>query len=190
MQYEEFVSVYLFNNEPLMRVWNNLNPYDGYEPLFALLTPGQRHLVVLNAFDSEVNNGGVYQFFLNRFDLAAAVKSTMQILGIAQLGQLYGLALEGQLNHSKKLTAVMQRAAEEYATRGPGPISRDAQALREEGRKLLQPWSDPIEHGYLPRWEAVQGAAGQLCPPLRAELASAVISYIRQRPSEFQVLAQ
>lgn len=63
------------------------------------LTQGQRILYVLSAFDGQVNNGGITQFFWNCPDLIFEVSEALQLLGETELAQAYDKALESLIGN-------------------------------------------------------------------------------------------
>lgn len=62
-----------------------------------LMTPGQRCLHVLNAFDGDVNNGGITQFFWNCLPLVFAIDEALAVIEYPELAATYQQCLEGLL---------------------------------------------------------------------------------------------
>jgi hypothetical protein len=144
--------------------------------LFKELTAGQRMLIQLGAFDSQVKNGGITQFFWNRAESIFDVAEWMQQLSVPELQASYDRALEAMVGKKDKWLALR----EEWAKGRDNPRWETFQQTYE---LLDLRWFDDAyfdKHGYNEKREWVRQSRG-LHHALLAQLAE----YVNTHRGEF-----
>jgi hypothetical protein len=140
------------------------------------LTTGQRLLIQLGTFDSQVKNGGITQFFWNCPDSIFDVADWLEYLGPPELQANYERALEALVGKKERWLALR----EEWAKGGEGP---DWELFRQSYELLDLGWFEDAyfdRHGYNERGEWVRQAKG-----LHHVLLTRLAEYIRQHRAEF-----
>ena len=93
------------------------------------LTQGQRMLHALGAFDDQVQNGGVTQFFWNCPDLVFEVSDGLKVLGPAELKEIYDRALEGLVGKKDDWAKLRKQAFRDPANPNWEPFQRSYDML-------------------------------------------------------------
>jgi Domain of unknown function (DUF4375) len=142
------------------------------------LTRGQRLLLLLGTFDSQVKNGGITQFFWNCpeaiFDVADAIES----LGVADLQANYERALQGLLGSKDRWLALKG----EWAKAKDNP---SWEAFKQTYKLLDLGWFDKAyfdQRGYNDSKEWVLLRRG-----LHHVLLTRLAKYVRTHRAEFIV---
>ena len=142
------------------------------------LTAGQRMLIVLGTFDSQVSNGGVTQFLWNCPSLIFDVADSIAYLGLADLQANYDRALE-MLVGKKDQWLALRKMHEDV------PGSRMLESFQQSYELLDLRWFDNAyfdKYGYAEAQEWVRQARG-----LGHALLSRLAEYIRAHRAEFIV---
>ena len=142
------------------------------------LTAGQRMLIELGAFDSQVSNGGITQFFWNCPESIFDVREWIEQLGVQQLQANYDRALEALVGKKDRWLALR----EEWVKGRDDPRWEPFQ----QTYKLLDlGWFDAAyfdKHGYNETREWVRLSRG-----LHHDLLTRLAEYVRTHPGEFIV---
>lgn len=143
-----------------------------------VLTPGQRLLIRLGTFDSQVKNGGITQFFWNCpqsiFDMADGV----ELLGETELLNNYERALEALVGKKDRWLELH----EEWAKGGDSP---PWEAFQKTYELLNLEWFDTAyfdRQGYDKSGKWVVLSRG-----LHHSLMTRLAEYVREHPAEFIV---
>lgn len=142
------------------------------------LTYGQRLLIQLGTFDSQVNNGGITQFFWNCPKLIFDVADCIEFLGETELWANYERALESLVG--KKDRWLMLREEWRKANNNPR-----WETFQETYKLLDLGWFDKAyfdQRGYNQKKEWVRFRRG-----LHHSLMTRLANYIRTHPGEFIV---
>jgi hypothetical protein len=140
------------------------------------LTTGQRLLIQLGTFDSQVKNGGITQFFWNCAESIFDVADGIEYLRVPELQAKYERALESLVGKKDRWLALR----EEWAKGGENPSWETFQqtyALLELG------WFEDAyfdKHGYDKHGEWVRQSRG-----LHHVLLTRLAEYIRRHRAEF-----
>ena len=118
-RFEEYCVAYIYENVALIAEVSRMLTSEYDEGLLRQMTDGQRHLYVLGSFDSEVNNGGVYQFFFNVPHLAHEVARSLESC---------------KLRTCTRCTQLCSRLRSAMCTFSP---KRRESAVRSSGRRAL-----------------------------------------------------
>jgi Domain of unknown function (DUF4375) len=148
----------------------------GQSERFQELTAGQRMLIQLAAFDGQVKNGGITQFFWNRAESIFDVGDWIEFLSVAELQANYDRALEALVG--KKDRWLELRAAWTNGRDGP-----TWESFQKSYELLDLGWFDTAyfdKRGYNERQEWVVHSKG-----LHHELLTRLVEFIRSRRSEF-----
>lgn len=140
------------------------------------LTTGQRLLMLLGAFDSQVSNGGITQFFWSCPESLFDVRDGIEALGCAELLQNYERALEALVGKKDRWLELR----EEVSRAGDNPRWESFEKTYE---LLDLGWFDDAyfgKWGYNERGEFVQQRQGLQKPFLRR-----LADYVRSHQSEF-----
>ena len=151
--------------------------YEQPERLKALTT-GQRMLIQLGAFDSQVNNGGITQFFWNCSHSIFAVADWLEVLGMAELQANYDRALEALVGKKDQWLAL--RAEWNEGTEPP-----QWETFQHTYELLDLKWFEQVyfdKYGYNAGQEWVCQSAG-----LQQVLHRRLVEYIRTHRAEFIV---
>lgn len=73
--------------DPFSRIAHKKN--EDEDTMFKNLTKHQKVIYALNAFEGQVCNGGIYQFFWNTFDFSIAVRQSIEEIGLIDLLNKY-----------------------------------------------------------------------------------------------------
>jgi hypothetical protein len=187
-RFEEYSVAYIYENAALMVEAERLLAAESEAKLLGQMTDGQRHLYVLGTFDSQVNNGGVYQFFFNAGHLAHEVTRSLDELQCTNLRAIYAAVLAAQEHDVLLLTEAQKISGEEFAKTGPGTPTQRAHAAYEGGRLAIKEWADKLEDRYYPRWDEATNKFSFEAATLRLEMCGKVVEYVERHPGEFQVL--
>jgi hypothetical protein len=142
------------------------------------LTPGQRMLIQLGTFDSQVKNGGITQFFWNCPESIFDVADWIELMGVSELQANYERALESLVG--KKDQWLVLR--EEWAKGRDNPSWETFQQTYE---LLDLGWFDDAyfdKHGYNEKQEWVRQSRG-----LHHVLLTRLAEYVRNHRAEFIV---
>ena len=150
----------LNKNEKLLAVLNQFAGHRDAPGCWNQLTPGQQIFYALNAFNGQVNNGGVTQFFFNCPDLIFPAYDALVALGYAELTTNYEQALERLLGQKERWAELRRQALG-----NPAEFWETYQTLHEE---LELDWFD----------EFYFKQAG-------AELVDRLLAYVRGHADEF-----
>jgi hypothetical protein len=146
--------------------------------LLQRLTPGQRMLMQLGAFDGQVKNGGITQFFWNCPGYLFDVADWIACLGVPELLASYERALEALVGKKDRWLALK----DEWARSGDQPRWETFQQTYD---LLDLGWFDKAyfdRHGYNEKHEWVLLSRG-----LHRVLLGKLAEYIRTHRSEFIV---
>lgn len=142
------------------------------------LTRGQRLLIQLGTFDSQVKNGGITQFFWNCPTYIFDVADWIEHLGVPGLQANYDRALETLVGKKDRWLALR----EEWAKGGDNP---NWETFQQTYELLDLGWFDDAyfdKHGYNEKQEWVRQSRG-----LHHVLLTKLAEYVRTHPSEFIV---
>jgi hypothetical protein len=142
------------------------------------LTRGQRLLIQLGAFDSQVKNGGITQYFWNCPDSIFDVADAIEYLGVTELLANYERALEGLVGKKDQWLALR----EEWARGKDNPTWK---TLEQSCELLDLGWFDRAyfdQRGYNENKEWVR-----LKPGLNHALLTRLAEYVRTHRAEFIV---
>jgi hypothetical protein len=142
------------------------------------LTRGQRLLIQLGAFDSQVKNGGITQFFWNCPESIFDVADAIEYLGVTELLANYERALEGLVGKKDRWLALR----EEWAKGKDNPRWETFQKTYE---LLDLGWFDKAyfdQRGYNERKEWVRFGRG-----LHHALLTRLAESVRMHRAEFIV---
>jgi hypothetical protein len=142
------------------------------------LTAGQRLLIQLGTFDSQVKNGGITQFFWNRPEYIFDVGDWIEQLGPRELQANYDRALEALVGKKERWLELR----EEWAKGRDNP---SWETFQQTYNLLELSWFDKAyfdKHGYNEKREWVRQARG-----LHYALLTKVAEYVRTHRSEFIV---
>ncbi len=140
------------------------------------LTTGQRLLIQLGAFDSQVKNGGITQYFWNCPDSIFDVADWLEYLGLPELQANYERALEALVGKKERWLALR----EEWAAGGDNP---SWESFRQTYDLLDLGWFEGTyfdKRGYNERGEWVRQSKG-----LHHVLLTRLAEYIREHRAEF-----
>ncbi len=143
-----------------------------FEEAFSDLTQGQQLLMRLGAFDSNVLNGGLTQFFWNKPDAIFAVRDDIDTLGETELLQNYEWAVQSLIGSRERWIELKQEWDR-------GKQSPNFETFRESYELLKLNWFD---HAYFDYRET---PGGPLHRGLGHSLMTKLAEFVRQRPSEF-----
>jgi hypothetical protein len=147
---------------------------------FQELTAGQRMLIQLGTFDSQVKNGGITQFFWNCAESIFDVADWIEQLGVRELRTNYDCALEALVGKKETWLALRQ----EWAKGRDNPRWETFQQTYE---LLDLGWFEEAyfdKHGYNERKEWVVRSRG-----LHHALLTRLAKYVRTHRAEFIVEA-
>lgn len=187
-RFEEYCVAYIYENRALMAEDERFFVAGSQADFLKHITNGQRYLYVLGSFDSQVNNGGVFQFFFNVPHLAHEVARSLQELKSANLHAVYTAVLTAQERDVDALTEAQRVSNEDFAKTGPGTPTPRAHAAYESGRLTLKEWADKLEEHYYPKWDEATNRFSYEAATLRLEMCGKIVDYIERHPGEFQVL--
>jgi hypothetical protein len=156
---------------------NDLLTDDVYEPeRFHELTAGQRMLIQLSAFDNQVKNGGITQFFWNCGDSIFDVADWIEQLGLTELQANYDRALETLVGNKDQWLALRAERSQGGDRPRWGPFQQ-SYGLLDLG------WFDEAyydKRGYNERQEWVRLSLG-----LHHSLQMRLVEYIRAHRAQF-----
>lgn len=142
------------------------------------LTPGQRMLIQLGTFDSQVKNGGVTQFFWNCPESIFDVADWIEYLGISELQANYDRALESIVGKKDQWLALR----EEWVKGGNNP---NGETFRQTYALLDLGWFEDAyfdKYGSNEKQEWVRQARG-----LHYILLIRLAEYVQTHKAEFIV---
>ena len=145
---------------------------------FKELTAGQRMLIQLGTFDSQVKNGGITQFFWNCAESIFDVADWIESLGVAEL----------QANYDRALEALVGKKDQWLALRAEWSKGRDNpqwEAFQQTYELLDLAWFEDTyfdNRGYNERQEWVRLSAG-----LHHALLTRLAEYVHTHRAEFIV---
>ena len=142
------------------------------------LTTGQRMLIQLGVFDSQVKNGGITQFFWNCPESIFDVGDWIERLGVPELRDNYERAVETLFGKKNRWLALR----EEWIKSGDSP---SWESFRQSYELLDLAWFDDAyfdKYGYNEKQEWVRQVRG-----LHHVLLTRLAEYVRTHPGEFIV---
>jgi hypothetical protein len=142
------------------------------------LTIGQRMLIQLGTFDSQVKNGGITQFFWNCPESIFDVGDWLEYLGVPELQANYDRALEALVGKKDRWLALR----EEWAKGRDNP---NWETFQQTYELLDLGWFDKAyfdKHDYDEKQEWVRQARG-----LHHVLLTRLADYVRTHRAEFIV---
>jgi hypothetical protein len=143
---------------------------------FKELTAGQRMLIQLGTFDSQVKNGGITQFFWNCAESIFDVADWIQALGVPEL----------QANYDRALEALVGKKDQWLVLRAEWSKGRDNpkwETFQQTYELLELGWFEDAyfdKRGYNERQEWVRQSTG-----LHHALQTRLVEYIRDHRAEF-----
>ncbi|HEY1064501.1 MAG TPA: DUF4375 domain-containing protein [Pirellulales bacterium] len=140
------------------------------------LTQGQRFLIRFGNFDSQVNNGGLTQFFWNSPESIFAVADDLERLGVPELFAPYVRAVETLVGKKDRWLALR----ETWASSADDP---QWEAFRESYGVLDLGWFDDAYFDTYGRNE--QGKRARLARGWNFALQTRLADYIRSHRDEF-----
>jgi hypothetical protein len=184
MSVAEFDAIPEYENDPIDGYYevlidgNERISHEFYERIERLqeLTAGQRMLIQLGTFDSQVKNGGITQFFWNHTESIFDVADWIEQLGVGELHANYERALEVLVGAKDRWLALR----EEWGRGGTAP---DWETFRHSYELLDLGWFDKAYfdgRAYNERKELVLQSRG-----LHYALLSRIAEYIRHHRAEF-----
>lgn len=142
------------------------------------LTMGQRLLIQLGTFDSQVKNGGITQFFWNCPESIFDVADWIEYVGVPELQTHYDRALEALVGKKDKWLALR----EEWARGRDNP---NWETFQQSYELLDLGWFEDAyfdKYGYNERQEWVRQTRG-----LHHMLLTRLANYVRTHSAEFIV---
>jgi hypothetical protein len=179
MTRNEFDAIPDYPDYPLDGVWEAVidgNNHNLYELPWAHLTRGQRLLLALGSFDSQVCNGGITQFFWNRPQQIGDIEEALRELNETELHSLFTRAVETVIGKQADWAKLRKEA---YRT----PDAPDWEPFRQSYDLLDLGWFEKAyfdRRDYNERKEWIVVAEGLQSPFLRR-----LAAWVKVHPEEF-----
>jgi Domain of unknown function (DUF4375) len=143
---------------------------------FADLTKGQRFLIVLNAFDGQIANGGLTQFFWNIPQYVFHVRDAIELFGPRSLLEEYDKAIEKLVGKKERWLELRDQCYSdpENPCWEPFRASYELLDLEKFDNGYLDTW------GYDARKRYVRTRRGW-----NEALLGELVKYIRSHPADF-----